>query len=190
VEILEDHEQWLDLALSQEKALTGVQGSLAALRGIERLPLGILDRHVKEGQEGRACRFECPIKGEELVCYLLMHLPRVVPALDLTVGLEEIDDREVAGGFAVRHGARFQDEPPLIADRAGELMEESRLAYARLSYDGDELAVPLTGEIECPADLLDLRVSAYEPGQSARDACLEPSPHPRARQHVDLDRFG
>src|SRR5438445_440826 len=39
VKILEDHEQGLQLALPEQEALEGVEGSLAALRRIEGLPL-------------------------------------------------------------------------------------------------------------------------------------------------------
>ena len=54
VQILEDHEQGLHLALAEQEALDGVEGPPAALRRIEALPLGILDGDVEERQKGEA----------------------------------------------------------------------------------------------------------------------------------------
>ena len=49
VQVLEDHEERLPLALPEQEVLDGVEGALAALGGIERLPVGVFDRHIKEG---------------------------------------------------------------------------------------------------------------------------------------------
>ena len=54
VEVLEDHEQRLDLALAQQQALDGVERPLAALGRVEGLPRGVLDGHVEQRQERRA----------------------------------------------------------------------------------------------------------------------------------------
>ena len=78
VQVLEDHEQRLHLALAQQEALDGVEGALAPLRRIERLPLGVLDGHVQERQQGRQGRLEGAVEREELAGDLLP---------DLAVGL-------------------------------------------------------------------------------------------------------
>ena len=54
VQILEDQAQRLHLAFAQQQALDGLQRALAALRGIERLPLLIVDWHLQQRQQGRA----------------------------------------------------------------------------------------------------------------------------------------
>jgi len=113
VEVLEDQEQRLDLALPQEEALAGVQGPLAALGGIQGLPLSVLDGHIQEGQEGRQGGLEGPIQGEEFAGDLLADLPHIVAALDLAVGLEEVDHGQVGGGLAIGHRAALQDQPAL-----------------------------------------------------------------------------
>ena len=51
VEVLEDDEQRLDLALAQEQALHRLQGALTALRRVERRPRGVVDRHIQQRQE-------------------------------------------------------------------------------------------------------------------------------------------
>ena len=66
VQVLEDQQQGLHLALAQQQALEGVEGALAALRGIEGLPLGIVHRHVQERQEGRQGRLEGRLQRQEL----------------------------------------------------------------------------------------------------------------------------
>ena len=58
VEVLEDQQQRLHLALAQQQPLDGVEGALAALRRVERLPRGILDRHVEKRQQGRQRRLQ------------------------------------------------------------------------------------------------------------------------------------
>ncbi len=58
VEILKDDEERLDLALPEQETLHGVQRSVVALRGLERLPPRILHRHVQEREEGRDSRLE------------------------------------------------------------------------------------------------------------------------------------
>ena len=71
VQVLEDQEQRLHLALAQQQVLDGLEGALAALRGIEVLPLSVLHWHVQERQEGRQGRPEGRIQGEELAGELL-----------------------------------------------------------------------------------------------------------------------
>jgi len=46
VQILDDKEQGLTLALPEQETLDRIQHPLAALQGIERLPREILDRYV------------------------------------------------------------------------------------------------------------------------------------------------
>jgi hypothetical protein len=58
----------------------------------------------------------------------------------------------------------------------GELVHEAGLPHAGLPHNGDELAVAVLGKAERPAELLDLGVSADEPGESPRAGRVEPGP--------------
>jgi hypothetical protein len=46
MEVFDNQEYGLNLALLQQQPLQGLQGALTALRGVERLPGGIFDRHL------------------------------------------------------------------------------------------------------------------------------------------------
>ncbi len=107
MQVLEDHEERLHLALAEQEALDGVQGKLAAAGRIDRLPLGVLDGYVQERQQRGQGRLEGPVQREELAGYLLPDLAMGFAVTHLEVALEEIDDRQVAGGLAVGHGARL-----------------------------------------------------------------------------------
>ena len=95
MKILEDDEEGLDLALPEQKALDGVQGSVVALRGLERLPPWILHRHVQEREERRDSGLEGRIERQHFAGQLLPDLPGIVARLDLAVGPEELDQRQV-----------------------------------------------------------------------------------------------
>ena len=58
VKVLEDEEQRLHLALTEQQALDGLERSLAALRGIEGLPAELFHGDVEQGEEGRQGRPE------------------------------------------------------------------------------------------------------------------------------------
>ena len=63
-QILDYDEERLDLALPEQQALQGVQGSVTALRGLERLPLRILHWDVQECEERRECGLQGRIERE------------------------------------------------------------------------------------------------------------------------------
>ena len=58
MQVLDDQEQRLYLALAQQQALDSLKRTLAALRRIEVLPVPVLDRHVQQRKEGRQGRPE------------------------------------------------------------------------------------------------------------------------------------
>ena len=107
MQILEHENQWLRLALAQQQAADGVQRSLAPLPWIEGLPLIILDRHIKEGQQRGQSRLERPVQREELAGHLLSDLTMGLAIAHLEVALEETDDGQIAGCPAVRYRARL-----------------------------------------------------------------------------------
>jgi hypothetical protein len=101
VEVLENDQDRLVPGLAQEQMLDRVQGSLAALRRIEGLPLGVLDGHVEKREDRRHRWLERPVEGEELAGHLLADLPVRVTGAHPEVTLEKVDDRKVARRLAV-----------------------------------------------------------------------------------------
>src|SRR6516165_7328911 len=70
VQILEDQQQRLFLALAQEHPLEGVEGTLAALRGIELEERAILRQGVEERQQRRDRVLESRIERQRLAGHL------------------------------------------------------------------------------------------------------------------------
>ena len=53
VQVLKHQAERLDLAFAQQQVFDGLQGESAALRGIEGVPLWVLDRHLQQCQQGQ-----------------------------------------------------------------------------------------------------------------------------------------
>ena len=123
VQVLEHQQQRLDLALTYEQPLDTVEHLLAALRGVQALPLGIIDGHVEEPEKCRKAGLERTVQREQLARRLLPDLARVVAHLDLEVGPQEIDDRQKCRRLAIRHRTALNDQPALGAMRVREFPE-------------------------------------------------------------------
>src|SRR5215831_6041103 len=114
--------------------------------------------------------------------------PQVVTIVDPEVGTQKIDNWAIARGLPVGKTARLED--PTAADAVGmrQLMEETRLAYPRITHHGDDLAMPLADLFESGPELLHLRIAPDELAQAPEDGGLKPSPHLPRRDHLaDLD---
>src|SRR5262245_49223426 len=101
VQVLEDQDQGLDLALAQQQALDCIKRLLAPLARIESVPGRLLHGHVEEGEKGGHSRDESWVQRQDLPCNLLPDLLRVVATLELEVAAKEIDDGQVGGGLTV-----------------------------------------------------------------------------------------
>ena len=66
VKVLDNQQERLCLALHQEQALDRVESTLAALRGIEKVPLRIVDGRAEKREESREVRFQQPVVPENL----------------------------------------------------------------------------------------------------------------------------
>src|SRR5215475_13067111 len=93
------------------------------------LPCCILDRYLQQRQEGWQSRPESLIEREQLAGDLLTDTARIIALFDLEVDVEQVDDREIGGGLAVRHGRGLEREPALGAMRMDKLVEQPRLPH-------------------------------------------------------------
>src|SRR5215475_11813275 len=68
-------------------------------------------------------------------------------------------------------------------------MEETGLAYPRITHHGHDLAMPLADLFERGPELFHLRMAPDELAQTSENGGLKPSPHLPGRDHLaDLDR--
>ncbi len=111
LQILEHERHRLHLALTQQEALDGLQGTLPPPGRVERLPRPVVHGQVEQGQERRQGDLERRVQGEELAGDLLADGALVIAVADPAVGLEQVDHGEIGRGLAVGDGARFQHEP-------------------------------------------------------------------------------
>jgi hypothetical protein len=102
MQILEYHQERLDLALSQEDSLDPVERLLATLGGVESLPVRVVDRNIEEPEQRREGGFECSVQREEPARHLLADLARFIARLDLEIAPKELDEREKRRCLPVR----------------------------------------------------------------------------------------
>ena len=191
VEVLEDQQERLDLALAEQEALDRVERPLAPLRRVERLPLRRRRPARPAARGAPAGWLKRAVQRQELPRHLLAHRPRVVPVLDPEVALEQIDHRQIGRRLPVgdRAGLRATSQP---CDAMGvrDLPHQSRLPDARLADDGDHLAMPGGGAPERLAELLQLGVPPDEAGEARgrRPPGGASAAGPAPDQLVHLDR--
>jgi len=94
----------LDLALPQQQVFDGLEGTSAALWGIEGVPLWGLEWYLQQCQKGWQHRLQGTVERQQLACDLLTQAASVVPGFDAKIALEEVNDRQVGGGLAIGHG--------------------------------------------------------------------------------------
>ena len=111
VQILEHQEQRLDLALAEQQALDGVEGSLAAVGGAQLAPLRRVVCDVEEPEERWKERPQRLVQGQELSRNLLADRPRSITLVDLEVRPQQLNDRKIGRRLAVRDGEAFEDGP-------------------------------------------------------------------------------
>src|SRR5262245_6744698 len=102
VQVLEDQDERLLLRFAQEQSSYRVEGPLATLPRLERLPRDVVHRQVEQEQQRGQRRPQRLVQDEQLAGHLLADLAQIVARLDLEIALEEIDDRRIARGPAVR----------------------------------------------------------------------------------------
>src|SRR5215468_282896 len=100
VQVFDEHQERLHLALLQQQELDAFDDAPAALRRIEGLPLWGVDGHVQQRQHYWSGLLEGFIPREALVD-LLLYLALVVLVINLEVSSQEVTDGEVWSGLPV-----------------------------------------------------------------------------------------
>ena len=103
VQVFEDQQQRLHLALAQQHALERLQGTLAALWGLERAEGAVVGQDVQQPKEGGDRLLQGLVQRQHLPGDFGSHGARLVSVLDVDIALEQVHDREVGRRFAVGH---------------------------------------------------------------------------------------
>ena len=148
VQVFEDDEQWLPLARPQQKPLERLQGALAALWGVEPLPVGLVHRHVQQRQERRQDRLQGLVEPHHGAQDFLTPARGIVAGVDAAVVFEQVDDREIRGGLAIREGAALQHQPSLRPRCVEALLDQAGLAHPRLAHHRHQLAMAAPGPFQ------------------------------------------
>src|SRR5207249_11854389 len=128
VEILQHEDAGLDLALAEEQALHRIECELAALGRLEAPEAVLRWQGVKKPENGRDHVLECLVQGEQMSGGLGAYRAGVVTLVDTEIGLQEIDDRKIAGSPAIGDSAGLEDPAPGDTVVASQLVEEAGLA--------------------------------------------------------------
>jgi hypothetical protein len=150
VQILDDEEQGLTLALQKEEPLQRIQDEALAVGRIEQPQRIVPGEGVEKPEEGSDGVSEPLIEVENLAGDLLADSLRSLALSELKIFPQDGNDRRIRGGLAVRHRAAGEDEPALGAVRVEALEEQSGLADAGLSDHAHSLAVALQGLLKSP----------------------------------------
>ena len=188
VQVLQHEDERLDPALAEEQALHRIERELAALGRFEVPEAILLGQGVEKPENGRDHVPERLVQGEQMPGGLGAYRADVVTLVDAEIGLQEIDDGEIAGGPAIGGSAGLEDPTPGDTVGVGQLVEEAGLAHARLAHDGHDLAVTAPRPVECRAELLHLGIAPDEAAQAAKGGGLKPCSHLARSDHLeDLD---
>src|SRR5215468_4091149 len=103
--------------------------------------------------------------------------PDVVTIVDAKVGTQKIDDRPIARGLPIGEAACPEDSVASNAVGMRQLMEETRLAYPRITHHGHDLAMPLADLVECGPEPPHFCVAPDELAQAPDNSSLKPSPY-------------
>ena len=108
VQVFEDQEQGLYLAFAQEDALQRLQGAAPSLQGVQVQEQTVCRQGFEQGEHGRHSILEGFIQRQDLPADLGPDRPEVIAVFDVTVGFEQVADRQVRRGFAIGHGTTLQ----------------------------------------------------------------------------------
>ena len=133
MQVFEHQQQRLHLALAQQDALQRLQGAAPPLQGVQGQERTVGRQGFEQGEHGRHGILEGVVERQDVPGDLGPDRAQVITVLDVTVGFEQVTDRQVGGGLAVGHGATLQPQPALRMVRLEKLVDQARFAHPGLA---------------------------------------------------------
>ena len=175
VQVLTDQEQGLHLALAQQHAFERLEGTLAALRGLERAKGTVVGQGVQQPEEGRNGLLERLVQRQHLPGDPGPHGTRLIRVLDVDVALEQVNDRKVGRRLAVGHRGTLQHPPALRVVGVDTLVHQAGLAHPGLPHYRHDLAVARAGLLQRLAHGGEFRLAPDKAGEAPCGSGLEAS---------------
>ena len=135
MKVFEDQENRLLAGGLQYQTSDGIEITAAALSRIERVPAGVVDGDVEQGQYRGKRRFEPFVERQCFLDHLPAYFVLLVPILDRKVALEKCDHGQVARRSSERDRGGLKNQPAQQPMRVGELVKKTRFANAGLAND-------------------------------------------------------
>ena len=176
MQVFTDQEQGLHLALAQQQALERLQRALAPLRGIEGQEQTVLRQGVQQREQRGDRLLECLVQGQDLPRDLGADGARLVAVLHVAIAPEQVNDREVRGGFTVGHRHAFQHPPALGVMGVDEFVDQAGLPHPGLPDQRHDLALARSSPLERLAQGGQLRVTPHKARQAPGHPRLEAGP--------------
>ena len=188
LQILEDQQQRAIAALAQQEPFDRVERALPANVGVHLLQGGDELRMAEQGQHVGQPVFQVTVQRDHATGHFFVQAPLVVLRLHAEVAAQEFDQRQIRGPAAVglaesgeHQAGRFREQP--------ELVEQPRLAHARLAHHADDLPAPATRLFAELLEVVDLFLAAHEARQPARRGHLQAGAQRPDPEHlVDVQR--
>ena len=98
----------LHLAFAQQDALQRLQGAAPSLQGVQGQERTVRRQRFEQGEHGRHRVLEGVVERQEVPSDLGPDRAEVVAVLNMTVGFEQVTDRQVGRGLAVGHRTTLQ----------------------------------------------------------------------------------
>src|SRR5262245_6334947 len=167
VQILEDHQQRLRLAFSQEHPLDRAERALPAMSRVEPEKWIVGRQGIEQRQRGGDRVLQRPIQRQQRAGDLGPDGTGVVSSLNSAIGTKQLDHRQIRCRLSVGSGCAFEHEPAMRPMRTNELMKEPRLAHPGLADHRDDLTPARASLLLSLAKLLELGVASDEAREPA-----------------------
>ena len=188
LEVLEHQQQRLVVGLLEDEPRERAERFVPPLVRLER-PERVGVRQRVEQREDRGQRgLELAPEREHGVRHPGADRVRGVALVDAEVPAQDVDDRLPRAGLVVGQRAGLEDLPLARERRGDELVDQPRLAHARLGRERRDPAVPLARVGEHPVQALELRVAPDEAAPALGGGAAEGARGRGADQLVDLER--